>query len=517
MTEDDRQRYRYAFGTAEFDESTYELRVGGVRVSVERKPLELLLLLLRQAGAVVTRDELHERLWPRVDPVDYVMANAVRKLRQALGDARQAVVVTQRGVGYRLGCQPVQTPLGLGYVAADAARLRAVIQRAHSELNEVDKAIAEGELAVEAAARAEGPRSPAALEARLQLAADLARGSRFDDAEAHLTGIESDLAGSAREHPQAWVRLWWVRSDLQAYRLQLRDSLSSAEKAFELLDRAGDVEPRIADGVRTRLGIARRMSGDYGGSESVFRELIAIQQSRGGSAGEALQRSHISLARCLMLQKRTAEAMEVARGALARLTDMFGRLNLTTQFANDAIAGIQFKVGDHRAAAATWQDVVDALLQLFPRPTDFTVTAQANVALSLLFAGAAPEAEAAGQRALDMSATLFAFDAPRVQSIRYQLAFSRLDQSRTEGVAVLLDGLEPAALKQALQADDWEGRIAFQQGRLAFHEGRFDAALGHFEQAQRVLAAHYAEGPISPALVMTWVERLRAPRPLPVR
>ncbi|MBB5517351.1 protein kinase domain-containing protein [Amphiplicatus metriothermophilus] len=94
--------YLYRFGAAEFDESRFELRVGGLPVDLERRPLEVLRMLLRHAGEVVTREELLETVWEGRITVDNVLANAVAKLRKALGEAGAGLIVTQARVGYRL-------------------------------------------------------------------------------------------------------------------------------------------------------------------------------------------------------------------------------------------------------------------------------------------------------------------------------------------------------------------------------------------------------------------------------
>jgi eukaryotic-like serine/threonine-protein kinase len=96
-----RPQYRYRFGTAEFDEARIELRVNGLAVDLEQKPLQLLAELLRRSGEVVTREELFESVWAGRVTVDNVLANAVAKLRKALG-AEGERIVTQPRVGYRL-------------------------------------------------------------------------------------------------------------------------------------------------------------------------------------------------------------------------------------------------------------------------------------------------------------------------------------------------------------------------------------------------------------------------------
>ena len=94
--------YRHRFGTAEFDEARFELTVGGLRVDLERRPLEVLALLLRHAGEVVTKDELLETIWTGRVTVENVLANAIAKLRKGIGEANAERIVTQARVGYRL-------------------------------------------------------------------------------------------------------------------------------------------------------------------------------------------------------------------------------------------------------------------------------------------------------------------------------------------------------------------------------------------------------------------------------
>jgi len=92
--------FRYRFGRGEFDESRFELRVDGVVAEVERRALEVLALLLRHAGEVVTKDELFEQVWAGRVTVDKVLPNAVTKLRRALGPEAERIVTLSR-IGYR--------------------------------------------------------------------------------------------------------------------------------------------------------------------------------------------------------------------------------------------------------------------------------------------------------------------------------------------------------------------------------------------------------------------------------
>ncbi|MDP1693360.1 MAG: tetratricopeptide repeat protein [Burkholderiaceae bacterium] len=92
--------YRYRFGNAEFDEARAELRVAGLVVEIEPRPLQVLGELLRHPGEVVTKEELFERVWEGRPTVENVLPNAVAKLRKLLqpADAARIVTVPRRGL-----------------------------------------------------------------------------------------------------------------------------------------------------------------------------------------------------------------------------------------------------------------------------------------------------------------------------------------------------------------------------------------------------------------------------------
>lgn len=94
--------YRYRFGSAEFDEARAELRVRGLPVELQFKPLQLLSLLLSQPGEVLQKEEIYRQLWGDRVTADNVMANAVLKLRTALGPDNGGRVATVARQGYRL-------------------------------------------------------------------------------------------------------------------------------------------------------------------------------------------------------------------------------------------------------------------------------------------------------------------------------------------------------------------------------------------------------------------------------
>ena len=51
------------FGTFELDLRTLELRRKGVKIRVQEQPLQLLAMLLDHPGELITREELHRKLW----------------------------------------------------------------------------------------------------------------------------------------------------------------------------------------------------------------------------------------------------------------------------------------------------------------------------------------------------------------------------------------------------------------------------------------------------------------------
>src|SRR5579872_4102031 len=79
----------YRFGSFEVDLQLGELQRKGVRVKLQEQPFQLLTVLLENAGEIVSRDAVRQRLWPSNTFVDFdaSLSVAIGKLREALGDA----------------------------------------------------------------------------------------------------------------------------------------------------------------------------------------------------------------------------------------------------------------------------------------------------------------------------------------------------------------------------------------------------------------------------------------------
>lgn len=126
----DRQRRRWRFASAKFDEAKWELHVDGRRIDVETKPLQILRELLLRPGDVVTKDELLDAVWPDVTVVEASLATAMTKLRRALGagPAEDGVIETVPRLGYRL-VAPVEVEFRGMSAIADVGDARATGRR----------------------------------------------------------------------------------------------------------------------------------------------------------------------------------------------------------------------------------------------------------------------------------------------------------------------------------------------------------------------------------------------------
>ena len=96
---------RVKFGPFEVDLHTCELWKYGTRIKLVGQPFEVLTILLKKPGELVTREELRARLWPGDTFVDFNhgLNAAVNKLREALSDSAETprYVETLPRRGYR--------------------------------------------------------------------------------------------------------------------------------------------------------------------------------------------------------------------------------------------------------------------------------------------------------------------------------------------------------------------------------------------------------------------------------
>ena len=106
-------RETFCFGEFELDVGAGELRRKNRRLKLQPQPFKLLVLLVRQAGTLVTRDEIRQELWPDGTFVDFDQAVnfSVKQVRDVLGDdaERPLYVETVPRRGHRF-IAPISTP-----------------------------------------------------------------------------------------------------------------------------------------------------------------------------------------------------------------------------------------------------------------------------------------------------------------------------------------------------------------------------------------------------------------------
>jgi DNA-binding winged helix-turn-helix (wHTH) protein len=128
---------RIAFDNFELDLRSGEVRKNGTRVRLQAQPFQLLVLLLENAGDVVSREEICRELWPADTFVDFEhsLAAAVNKIRAALGDSpdnpRYIETLPKRGyrfIGKIKSEAPVVIPVGQPQHYQGTSEVRAALE-----------------------------------------------------------------------------------------------------------------------------------------------------------------------------------------------------------------------------------------------------------------------------------------------------------------------------------------------------------------------------------------------------
>src|SRR5580704_7272139 len=131
---------KQSVGEVEVDLGRYELRRFGRRTKLEKKPMELLILLVGRREQMVSREEIVRKLWRSNLFIDAEknVNNVVRKLRTALGDNadKPRFLETVVGKGYRFG-GPVRV-IDAKYPLSDSGRssVRSDVRKDVSEWGE---------------------------------------------------------------------------------------------------------------------------------------------------------------------------------------------------------------------------------------------------------------------------------------------------------------------------------------------------------------------------------------------
>lgn len=93
---------RVRFADCVFDAGTHEVHRDGERIAISPKAFELLALLIRNRPNALSKEEIHEQLWPKTFVSDASLSNLIAELRAGLGDDAQnpRIVRTVQRFGY---------------------------------------------------------------------------------------------------------------------------------------------------------------------------------------------------------------------------------------------------------------------------------------------------------------------------------------------------------------------------------------------------------------------------------
>ncbi|MGI9409573.1 MAG: FlgO family outer membrane protein [Hyphomicrobiaceae bacterium] len=133
---------RHRFDQFELDSEQFVLRANGSQVHIEPLVFDLLRFFVRNAGKVVTRDEIIGDVWNGRAVSDATVSSCIKSVRKALGDdgQRQHYVRTVRGRGFQfVACvtiekeTPARTNVEVSPVAPEEVQCDDVaVELAHS-------------------------------------------------------------------------------------------------------------------------------------------------------------------------------------------------------------------------------------------------------------------------------------------------------------------------------------------------------------------------------------------------
>lgn len=105
------ERMIYQFGPITLDLPARQVTRSGAHVHLTRKAFELLYLLVQRRPAVVTKEAIHQHLWPTTFVSESSLQALVSEIRQALDEASQpSWIRTAHGVGYAFNGDVAEAP-----------------------------------------------------------------------------------------------------------------------------------------------------------------------------------------------------------------------------------------------------------------------------------------------------------------------------------------------------------------------------------------------------------------------
>ncbi|MCC8935665.1 winged helix-turn-helix domain-containing protein [Bradyrhizobium sp. Arg68] len=122
MARDHRQRSLYAYAGWEIDLSRREMRLRGAHVPLGGRAFDIIAVLVRAAGQLVTKEELLEQIWSGVFVEEIALRVHIAAIRKAFGSDR-GMLETSVGRGYRLlGTWDVREPAEIPKTKLESVR-----------------------------------------------------------------------------------------------------------------------------------------------------------------------------------------------------------------------------------------------------------------------------------------------------------------------------------------------------------------------------------------------------------
>ena len=302
------------FGPFQLDLDSCELSRSGVAVTLQPQPSRLLVLLVKRAGEVVTRDEIRRTVWPADTFVDFDQSVnfCVRQIRAALHDNANSpcYLETLPRRGYRF-IAPVQHPSGdrspsASALPAAAGRDLRWLWRVAAMALAAMIAVATGSSAYRHPVVAAAPTADVATRQEVELGRYFL--NKMTNADT-LIAIEHFEAAARTDPPYApaFAALADAYTQLGGVFVSVKPPVNVRLLARRAAMRAIALDPNLAE-AHAALGNAVLPELEWKEAEASLRRAMDLKPD--------LARAHLTYASYLVAQRRFADAIAEARRAV---------------------------------------------------------------------------------------------------------------------------------------------------------------------------------------------------------
>src|SRR5579864_7487103 len=102
-------RQAYEFGVFRLDPAERTLLRGGEPVALTPKVFDTLVLLVENAGRLITKNEFMKHVWAEAFVEEATLAQSISQLRKALGESEAIETVPKKGYRFRTAVWAVET------------------------------------------------------------------------------------------------------------------------------------------------------------------------------------------------------------------------------------------------------------------------------------------------------------------------------------------------------------------------------------------------------------------------